>query len=162
MAGIGLHIKEIREKIVALIVADFTSLYSTAGYVVSDREKVILPSTTTVFVEFKGAGPVKKAIRLRSWRYEFHIFVGVLKADPDQAQDAMDTLLSRTIISLGAHPKLDAYTMTTPAEEVFNCYLGREGDGDTVAPYRGTIHGSNKYFQIVRLRFFVETEQSGV
>ncbi len=163
MAGVELHVKEVREKTVALVAADFTALYPTEKYVVTDRQKVLLPSNETVYVEFDGAGCLKKAIGGESeWRYTLNIYAGVLRTDPDRSQDEMDTLLARTIKSLGAHPKLDGYNMTNPVEEVYRCGLGLTGERDTVAPYRGTIHGTNKFFQIVRLKFYVDTAQRGV
>lgn len=134
--------------------------YFGEGYVVSDREKVLVASSTSVFVELSGAGRLKVAIGATSFRYAFAIYCEVRKTHPDTAMDAMDDLLARTIKSLGAHPKLDSYVMTSPTEEVYKCYIG-QGD-DAIAAYKGTIHGPNKFFRIMRIKFFVETTQNGV
>lgn len=155
--GAELHVKELRQKIISLMTADFTA-YPTEKYVISDRVKELVTSSTTVFVHWANAGPISRALNDSRWSYEFHLFLGVLRLDPDEAMTAMDLLLARTVKSAESHPAMDGYVIASK-EEVYKYQIGKNpGDIDTT---RGK-DGANNYINFTRIKVFVETSQRGV
>lgn len=155
--GSELHVAEIRQKIIDLLETDFAA-YQGVNYTVSDRIAVLRDSSTTVYVLWANAGPLERALNETRWNYEFHVFLGVLRLDPDDAMDQMDLLFARTFKSIESHPAMGGYVIDSK-EEVYRYQAGKnQADIDTT---RGK-DGANNYIIFTRIKVFVETSQRGV
>ncbi len=150
--ALEIHHREIREKIVSLLQTDLNA-YVGENYKVSDQYRLIKESDTTVFVQFNRNYNIKTSLGDRTRGYEYHLYLGILKLDHDQAEQAMDDMIFRVPKSLESHPTLDSY-VPGGTETIDFVHV------DDIDTARGQDKANN-YIIVTRVVLTIETCQRG-